>query len=176
MVDLDAFAAEHGFTKIDPISVNRFRYHGERGRGATPWSTASYKAPPDRVVMGDDPGDFTVSVLSDCDGRFIMGIGLHPGWKDQRAYSVSATRSMIAHHGTQAIAEREASHAAWEERTAAERAAREAADAATHDRFVALVKRAAQAGAEIGRLNSRVETATISFDDLDRLLTLCEER
>jgi len=172
--DLDAFAAEHGFTKVDPIPLHRIGYSGQRGRDARPWTVVTFQAPRDRIVLGDDPGEFKVSVLLDAHCRFIMAIGTHPGWTDQRHYSLSGARRMIEHRGVHAIAKREAKAAAIAAERSAQRAEADRVEALIRDRFVGLVRRAAQAGAEIGRLRD-TEVVTMSFDDLDLLLARIEE-
>jgi hypothetical protein len=165
---LDALAAGYGFTRLDePVAVGRVRYRGDRGRDAKPWSTVSYLA----SDLADRPEvRITVTFLLDANGKFLMGIGTSPGCADQRAYTFTAVRKLMADHSADVFAERNARAAARAAERQARRAEREAIDAARRERFVALVRKAAQAGFEIGQVRDRDEVA-VSFDDMERILT-----
>lgn len=164
---LDALAAGYGFTRLDqPVSVGRVRYRGDRGRDAQPWSTVSYLA----SNLADRPESrITVTFLLDANGKFLMGIGTTPGCTDQRAYTFTAVRKMMAEHSAEVFTERAARAAARAAEYAAQRAERDAIESARRERFVALVRKAAQVGIEIGQ-NRDSDEVTIGFDDFDHLL------
>ena len=111
----------------------------------------------------------TVTFLLDANGKFLMGIGTTPGCTDQRAYTFTAVRKMMAEHSAEVFTERAARAAARAAEYAAQRAERDAIESARRERFVALVRKAAQVGIEIGQNRDRDEV-TIGFDDFDHLL------
>lgn len=166
---LDALAAEYGFTRLDEsLPLGRVRYRGDRGRDAQPWSTVSYLA----SDLADRPESrITVTFLLDANGKFLMGIGTTPGCTDRRKYTFTAVRKMMAEHSTEVFTERAARTAARAAEYAARQAERDAIESARRERFVALVRKAAQAGIEIGQVRDSDEVS-IGFDDFDHLLNV----